>query len=363
MQHRLRGHILAPSELDMDLIALWKQFCRADPLYGNPFYWPQFTLAVAQARPDARVAVLERAGEIIGFLPFHLTAGRIGKPIGGHINDYHGPVLAPDVTVNGEALLGAAGLVAFDYNHLPAVLAGLTHAAHSKAWSPQMDLAGGYAAYVARRDSRWTKAQREVRRRHRKTEAEFGQIRFAWHDPSDAIFRQLVDMKNCQYARLGIGMRMTSGWAGEVIDRLRQVQGDDFASVTSTLHAGDRLIAAHFGLRTGSVLHWWYPTYDQALAKLGPGINLVNHCAMAAADLGLTTIDFGKGNEDFKLHFADRQVALREGSIVIPGSLAAQLRRGSNALVSLASRLPLGRYRSYPRRTVSRLISGVGLPG
>lgn len=362
LQHPIRGQVIAPAELDADQIALWQKFCLADPLYSNPFYWPQFTLAVAQSRSDARVALLERAGEIIGFLPFHLTGSGIGKPIGGHINDYHGPVLAPGAAVNAEALLGAAGLVAYDYNHLPAAFAGLTRAAHGRAWSPQMDLAGGYDAYVARRDARWTKAQREVRRRHRKTEAEIGPIRFTWHDPSDDIFRQLVDMKNRQYARIGIGMRMASGWAGDVIERLRQVRDADFAGVTSTLHAGDRLIAAHFGLRTASVLHWWFPAYDLELAKLGPGINLVNQCAIAATEAGIATIDFGRGTEDFKLHFADRQVPLREGSVSIPGSLAAHLRKGGDAIVSLASRLPLGRYRSVPRKTVARLISGVGLP-
>lgn len=363
MLHRLRGHVIAPAELSRDHLALWQGFCQADPLYANPFYWPQFTLAVAASRQDARVAVLERAGTIIGFLPFHRVAPGIGKPIGGHINDYHGPVLAPGATVSGEAMLRAAGLTAYDYNHLPAAFAGLTRGAHGRAWSPQMDLANGYEDYLSRRDSRWAKAQREIRRRHRKTEAEFGPIRFAWHDPSDSTFRQLIAMKDRQYARLGIGMSMGAGWAGEVIDRLRHANGPHFAGVLSTLHAGDRLIAAHFGLRTARVLHWWLPSYDLALAKLGPGINLVHHCAIAAAGEGIETIDFGKGTEDFKLHFADRRVALAEGSITLPGSLAAQVRKGSDALVSLSSRMPLGRYRALPRKAVARLISGVGLPG
>ena len=360
---RLRAAIVRPAELDADHRSLWQQFCEADALYANPFYWPQFTAAVAEARPDARVAVLKRAGEVIGFFPFHLVGNGVGKPIGGHINDYHGPIMAPGAGISGESLLRACGLVAYDYNHLPAAFAGLTHGAHGAAWSPQMDLADGYEAYVARKDSRWTKAQREVRRRHRKTEADIGPIRFAWHDPSDDIFRQLVAMKDRQYARMGISMRMAAGWQGQVINRLRHMQGSEFSGVLSTLHAGDRLIAAHLGLRTATVLHWWLPTYDLDLSKLGPGINLVNHCAIAAAQTGIATIDFGKGNEDFKQHFADRRVALKEGSIVVPGTFAARLRRGSDALESLTRRMPLGQFQSYPRRTISRLISGVGLPG
>lgn len=361
-QNRLTASVLRPSELDADLIALWKQFCTADPLYRSPFYWPQFTMVVAQVRSDARVAVFEQAGSVVGFLPFHLIRGAVGKPIGGQINDYHGPILAPGVTVTSAALLDAARLAAYDYNHLPAAFTALARGSRTAGYSPQIDLAHGFETYVASRDSRWTKAQREVRRRQRKTESEFGPIRFDWHDSSDAVFAQLVAMKNRQYARMGLKMRMASGWAGEVIAQLRHVGEPDLAGVTSALYAGDRLIAAHFGLRTAELLHWWFPAYDLALARLGPGINLVNQCAMAASEVGIRTIDFGRGDEDFKQHFANSHVALREGSLALPGSLAAHLRQGSDELVSVASRLPLGRYSAYPRKAVARLISGVTLP-
>jgi CelD/BcsL family acetyltransferase involved in cellulose biosynthesis len=358
----MKGRLLKPAELDADLIARWKQFCDADALYHNPFYRPQFTQAVALSRPDARVAVLEKGGDIVGFLPFHLTRAGTGKPIGGHINDYHGPILAPGFAPTGQALLKASGIAAYDYNHLPTALTTLAAGAHTFAISPQMDLSEGFDAYVARRDSRWTKAQREVRRRHRKTESEIGPIRFTFQETSDAIYERHVAMKNAQYARMGLRMALGEGWVGQVLERLRHMQEPDFAGVMSTLHAGDRLIAAHFGIRSANVLHWWFPSYDLAAYKLGPGINLVNQCAMAASDHGVTTIDFGKGDEDFKLHFADRQVPLCEGSICHSGSLAATLRQGTNALASLAERLPLGRFRTYPRRAVARLVSGVTLP-
>ena len=73
-------------------------------------------------------------------------------------------------------------------------------------------------------------------------------------------------------------------------------------------------------------------------------------------------LDFGKGDEDYKLGFADRHVSLCEGSITLAGSMAATMRQGADALVKTAERLPLGKFRSYPRRAVARFISGVGLP-
>lgn len=357
----VRGRVLNPADLDADLLALWKQFCDSNPVYGSPFYRPQFTQAVAAARPDARVAILEREGNVIGFFPFHLTRHGTGKPIGGHINDYHGPVLAPGIEISGPALLGAAGIPAYDYNHLPAAFTALAAGAHTFSISPQMDLARGYEAYVARKDARWIKIQRDARRCHRKTEREIGPIRFAFHEPADLAYDRLIAMKNAQYARMGLQIRLGAGWAGQLLDRLRHTQEPDFAGVMSTLHAGDRLIAAHFGLRSANVLHWWFPSYDLAAHNLGPGLALVNQCAMAASAHGVSTIDFGKGDEDFKRHFADRNVHLCEGSICYPGSLAARLRQGTRALAGIAERLPLGRFRTYPRRAVARFISGVRL--
>lgn len=358
----LRGRVLCPLELDGDQIALWKQFCEAGDIYRSPFYRPQFTLAVASCRSDARVAVLEFAGRIVGFLPFHLVRGRVGKPIGAHINDYHGPILAPGAAIDAGDLLQAAGLDAYDFNHMPSAIAGLTSSGRGTLSSPQMDLANGYDAYAAARDASWTKAQREIGRRYRKTEAELGPIRFRFHDPSSEVYRQLVTMKNTQYVRLGVRMKMDTGWAGEVLERLRQTQEPDFAGVVSTLHAGDRLIAAHFGLRTADLLHWWFPAYELALSKLGPGKNLVNQCAIRAGEQGIRMIDFGKGEEDFKLHFADCEVALREGSLVVSGSLSAFARKGGEAVVAAARRIPLGRYRDYPGKAIARLVSGVGIP-
>ena len=209
--------------------------------------------------------------------------------------------------------------------------------------------------------SRLTKALREMRRRQRKLESEIGPLRFCFHDTSESAYRQHVEMKSRQYARMGLRTELGAGWIGEVLDRLRQMSDDNFAGVFSTLYAGDRLIAAHFGIRTSDLLHWWFPSYDLDLAKFGPGKSLVNFCAAASGEQGLTTIDFGKGDEDFKLLFGDCEVQLAEGSLARPGSLAGATRAITDRLVAGAEHLPLGKFRAYPRKAVARLISGVAL--
>lgn len=358
----MRGRSLHPAELDADLTGLWKSFCQGNALYRSPFYWPQFTRAVADARDDVRIALFEDRGEVVGFLPYHRTRGGAGKPIGGQLNDYQGPILAPGAMVEPLVLLQAAGLSSYDYNHLPASFGRLAAQASGRSISPQMNLAQGYAAFVARKDAGWTKARREMRRRARKAEQEYGPIRFTFHDPDDALYRRHVAMKNALYQRAGTRFRLRSDWIGEVLAALRHHAEPEFAGVMTTLHAGERLLAAHFGLRTAQVWHWWFPSYDLAASRLGPGISLVDHCAMAAPEHAIELIDFGRGDGHFKLLFADQHVELCEGAITQPGSLAELVRRGTRSLVSAAERLPLGHYGTVPRRAAARFVSGVALP-
>lgn len=358
----MQGRSIHPSDLTPDLIEQWKMFCRENPLYHSPFYWPQFTHAVAEVRSDVRIAIFEQHGDVVGFLPFHILRSGAGKPIGGQLNDYQGPILAAGVGIEPDVLLQAAGISAYDYNHLPASFRELTADAHGHSISPQMDLGEGYDAFVARKDSGWTKAKREMRRRSRKTEKDIGPIRFTFHDPDETIYRRHVAMKNALYERAGTRFRIGTDWAGQVLERLRHCSDPEFSGVMTTLHAGDRLLAAHFGLRTSSVWHWWFPSYDLAAYKLGPGINLVDRCAMAGEEHDIALIDFGRGDGAFKLLFADRHVRLCEGAVTRPRSLAKIVRQGANSAVSAAERLPLGPYRTYPRRAAAKFVSGVVLP-
>jgi len=358
----VHGHLIRPSELDSTLIELWNWYRAHDPIYQSPFYSPHFTQAVGQVRGDSRIAVLERDGQVIGFFPFNLVRGKIAKPIGGQLNDYHGPILAPGTGISPAVLLGAAGISAYDYNHLPACFSILATGAQAFSTSPQMDLSHGYDACVARKDRSWEKASNDMRRTRRKTEREIGPIRFTYDDPSNALFDRHICLRNSLNRKLGNRSSLDSGWVGELLRVIRKKRDPDFTGMLSTLHAGDRLIASHFGIRSGGTWHWWFPAYDLAVANLGPGMALLNECAQAAPGDGVTTIDFGRGDSRYKHLFADRYVDLCEGSFTRQGSFAAGLRRASLTLVSVASQLPLGRFESFPRRAAAHFVSGSGLP-
>ena len=60
------------------------------------------------------------------------------------------------------------------------------------------------------------------------------------------------------------------------------------------------MVAAHFGLRAGGILHWWFPVYDPAFARFSPGWLLLCAVIDAAPEFGLDRIDLGRGVDDYK---------------------------------------------------------------
>lgn len=86
-----------------------------------------------------------------------------------------------------------------------------------------------------------------------------------------------------------------------------------FAGILSTLHAGDRLIAAELGLRSRRVWHGWIPAYAHDLATYSPGHVLFLHMLRTSGSLGVTQIDLGKGMYLYKRRLMTDTIAIAEG--------------------------------------------------
>jgi CelD/BcsL family acetyltransferase involved in cellulose biosynthesis len=358
----MKAALIAPEELDAECIRRWELLRETDPVYASPFYSPHFARAVGAVRRDAQIAIFERDGRIVGFLPFHRVRGRIAKPIGGHFNDYHGAILEPGLALCEPGLLESAGIEAYDFDHLPARFGRGAGAADFGQVSPRMNLEGGYDACVAAKGDSWKRGYRDMARKARKMEREIGPIRFEFSNDSDEAFDLHAAMRNALYRRMGQQEDYCIGWEGEVLRSLRHAQGAEFQSVLSVIFAGSQPVAAHFGLVSRKVLHWWFPAYDLAAHRYSPGLQLVDHCARHSAARGIATIDFGKGSDRYKSLFADHSVSMIKGSACITGSFAARARAGSARLLALAERILPAPIRAYPRRSVERLWTGTVLP-
>jgi CelD/BcsL family acetyltransferase involved in cellulose biosynthesis len=111
--------------------------------------------------------------------------------------------------------------------------------------------------------------------------------------------------KSDQCRRTGVFDFFQLSWTRELVARILSEDTPHFAGRLSALYAGDQLLAAHMGMRSERVWHWWFPVYDQAAGKYSPGGILLLRVAEAAAAEGALALDLGKGDDPYKQSFAD----------------------------------------------------------
>jgi CelD/BcsL family acetyltransferase involved in cellulose biosynthesis len=120
--------------------------------------------------------------------------------------------------------------------------------------------------------------------------------------------------------------------------------------VLSTVYAGEHLLAAHFGIRSGEVLHWWFPVYDPQFSSLAPGWILLRELVGAAPELGVNRIDFGRGDDEYKRRAKTGDMSVAQG-VVTRSSAYRVARRARNSLVTAAKSSALApQLRSIARR-------------
>ena len=348
----MNARVVPAGALTASELARWSELLEARPLYRSPFFRPEFTLAVARVR-DVRVAVVEDAGSVAGFLPFEASR-RQGRPVGRPFSDYHGPVLDDDAAIDARALVRASGLATWSFDHLPAGIAALARHAWGQGASPYVDLSAGFEPEAS-------SDIRGARRKARKLAREVGSLRFVADSDDPDLLAQVIAWKRRQYAATGVTDVLADAGGRELLGHLHTVRATELAAMLSVLYAGDEVAALHLGLRSGGVLHSWFPAYNPQLHRYSPGLVLMLELAGAAPALGIRELDFGRGEARYKLALATGTVPLLEGCVGARplSALPARLRTSARRLVR-ASGVPrvLRRYGQSQRlRTTGRTAS------
>ncbi len=295
------GRELTPAHIDS-----WTTIQRQNDQLRSPFFCPEFAVAVAAARSDVEVAILEHDGEPCGYFPFQRNRWNIGKPVGAGLNDFQGVISRSQNACDSESgfdlkeLLHECRLLAWMFDRL--VASQPMFAPHQ--WeimpSPYMNVADGFEAYLAGRNSH-AKRIHNTLRKMRAVESVHGKIRLVAQETDPAVFDALRQWKSEQYRRNGVLDVFSLPWTVHLLQNLQQQRDAAFGGMLSALYFGDQLAAVHFGLRSNGVLHAWFPAYDQRLARYSPGMMLFLKLAEAAASLGIRRIDLGAGHVPFKL--------------------------------------------------------------
>lgn len=330
----MKTTIIPGKSLTPEHLLLWSHFQQSNAALASPYFCPEFTSAVAAVRDDVWIGILKEAGEIVGFFPFQRGKLPIGQPVGYGLCDYQGLIVKPGVDWDATELLRGCGLKIWNFDNLIASQLPFQRFHKHKTESLIIDLSNGYEAYEneQKANSDWIQ---QTNRKKRKFEREVGKLRFETHVADASLLRLLMRWKSEQYARLGTFDRFEIDWIVRLIERLHATQSETFAGIFSVLYVGDEVAALHFGMRSASVWHVWFPTYNPEFQKYSPGLILMLKMVQAAESQGIQIIDLGKGDEGYKQRVMNGTVPLAEGSVEIPSliSTARWLRRKTTEIV------------------------------
>ena len=304
----------------------WQSF--RGSTWDSPYFDPAYVAAVDAGRP---VHVVVGSGLI---LPLHVT-GSSARPAGAPGADFQGPLLAPGTRFSPKALLSAAGVHSFTFDHLLDSYEDFSPWIEERRPSPFMDVSGGLDGYLSRAAKSGKDKMTEARRLTNKAGRDLGPVTFVASSASSSDLDRVIELKREQYSSTGARDHFADPAQRDLLHRLLS----DGLGVLSTVHAGPHLLAAHFGIRSGRVLHWWFPVYDKKFGPLSPGWVLLREVVMAAGELGIGRIDLGRGEDDYKRRAMTGSSTVCIGAVT--SGLRSAMRKASQAAISAAKASPI----------------------
>ena len=222
---------------------------------------------------------------------------------------------------------------------------------HRPEESPLIDISNGFAAYRRDKQSQGTNLFRDMARKARKMSREVGPLRFELNAPDLTLLRTVIQWKSDQSRHTGTFDVFRWNWSHRLLESILAHRAEAFGGILSILWAGETVAAIHMGMRSGSVLHWWFPTYNHALAKYSPGLILLLRLLRVAEEVGIKRVDLGKGDELYKRRFMTGGEMVAVGSIE-SSRLTRMVRNARRASASFVRSSPL--FHSF--RGAARLV-------
>jgi CelD/BcsL family acetyltransferase involved in cellulose biosynthesis len=312
----IRMFAAAAKELDQEQLTVWSGIQEVEQTFDSPFFRPEYTLLAAEIWDRVSVGVVEEHGTVVGFFPFERHLFGMGRPVVPMVSDYQGVVVRSGVEWSADQLLRGCRLADMEFNHLVASQSAWKPYQTRLGKSPAIDLALGYEQYAQGRREVGSVLQR-LERQYRQFEREIGPIRVELDSRDPAVLEWLVQMKSKQCAKKGYTDALSVPSIRRFIELIHAARTRQFSGMLSVLYTGGRIAAAHFGMRSGSVWHYWFPVYDEGFGKYSPGLLLLLRMAQAAPDMGIRRIDLGKGDSVYKERLSNFAVELADARVVV----------------------------------------------
>lgn len=315
----MKVSIARPTELGVGEIAAWRDMQRSNGALDNAFLSPGFSVAVGRVQQSARVAIIEDGSSVAGFFPFEVAGFRVGRPICARLSDAQAVVHRDGFEWDARELLKGCKLDVWEFRRLiETQWSGSGRCVSRARRSPIIDLARGYDHYATQQRS----TVKKIGAQRRRLQRDAGLVRFEPQSSDPGALEMLLQWKSAQYRRTGRWDRLSEQWVVSLLEELFQNPSDGCVAVLSELHAGNRIAALHFGLRTSSTLSYWFPTYDPAASRHSPGLVLLLMIIEAACASGVRRLDLGVGEEEYKRRLMTGELHVAEGWFERPSPIA-----------------------------------------
>ncbi|WP_372724009.1 GNAT family N-acetyltransferase [Novipirellula sp.] len=285
----------------------WERLRQLQPEFASPFFSPAFIAAADTARGgDVEIAQIRRGDALVGLWAFHRIRG-VAWPVGRCFNDAHNIIAANTVAIDWRWLLKELNLKAFHFHSLVGPTAGLADQDCFEtidAFSLQL---GDDSPATLRRMEQSHTTLKKQQQKTRKMARELGEISLEIDCRDAGLLDKTIQLKREQYLRTKPIDVFAPQWPHKMLRQLFEKPRHGAYGMLSVLRAGDHLVAAHYGIREGDLLHYWFPVYDPRFAIYSPGTALFKSIVRHATQHGIRTIDMGYGEPSYKRKQTDTQ--------------------------------------------------------
>lgn len=343
----VRFETIHPKELGQADIEKWRSHQRAGTF--SPYLTPDWAQLIGAARADARVVIVND-GE--GYFGAQRLSRFSAMGLGAPISDYQGLVSCERLKIAPAQLCRALNVGRIDLTHVPAGATPFKAAGAEGSWIAETQSSS--ELYEAALRTRRAEFVRQTDKKARKLERERGQVEFRAQSSERTDFETLVSWKNTQLQRTGQPEIWAAPWVRQTLDRCFAAREPRFGGALFTLSVDGAMAAGAFCLRSGSVLHFWIVAHDSAFDAYSPGVQLARRIIGWAADHGVTEVDFGPGDYQYKRQLSTTQRMLEWG-VVAGASFSGAVRRGAHGLRSQIEKAPQPKLAALPGKAMRRL--------
>jgi CelD/BcsL family acetyltransferase involved in cellulose biosynthesis len=275
-----------------------------------------------------------QGGRTVAFFPFqyrsrvHAAIG-IGQCLGGEISDYFGLIAEAGFHIEVADLLRLSGLKSIFFTQLDENRQSDGLIGARREVGHLIDFPYGGRSFWEEKQRNDKKFVSDTERRERNLGRDIGLLSFEYcADDKESALEKVIAEKRAQYHRTGVKDALSEKRVRAMLHTLCQTRDPQCSGVVSTLYAGTTWVASHFGLRSGSTLHYWFPVYNPALRAFAPGRILLKQIILASQFSGLVRIDRGAGDSGAKRDLSTSRHFFCSGLWQRPGAIAMAHRVG-----------------------------------